>query len=160
MSPSWGQFVNPFGSNSPPKLMLLLRKYDIYPSLCIVFTFEGIEQLTSTWAHFKEQTQLFKMSPSWGQLLNSFRSDSPPKLMLLLRKRRIYSSLWYSMLFSHRHQPLIHPSVRLSVHNIFELRAVLHYCPCPTVHSWIEMDQNKFHSCKSAILILQVVCKE
>ena len=43
---------------------------------------QRIEQLSSTWAHFKEQTQLFKMSPNWAQLLNSFRSESLPKLML------------------------------------------------------------------------------
>ena len=29
--------------------------------------------MTSTWAHFKELSLLFKMSPSSGHLLNSFR---------------------------------------------------------------------------------------
>ena len=65
MSPSWSQLLNSFRSDSPPKLMILLRKYNIYPSLCSVLTFKEIEQLTSTWAHFKEQTQLFWMSQSW-----------------------------------------------------------------------------------------------
>ena len=42
---------------------------------------QWIEQLSSTRAHSKEQTQVFKMSASWAELLNSFRRDSLPKLM-------------------------------------------------------------------------------
>ena len=36
--------------------------------------------MTSTWAHFKELCLLFKMSPSWGQKLNSFRRYELKKL--------------------------------------------------------------------------------
>ena len=42
--------------------------------------------MTSIWAHFKEVCLLFKMSPNWGHLLHSFRSNSLPKLMLFSEK--------------------------------------------------------------------------
>ena len=79
--------------------MLPLRKWTIYPLLCRPLSFKRIEQMTSTWAHFKGQTQLFKMSLSWGHQLNLFRSNSLPKSILLLRKSRINPSLCRPLTF-------------------------------------------------------------
>ena len=48
--------------------------------LLMLLSPKRIEQLSSTWAHFKEQTQLFKMSPNWAKLLNLLRRYELSKL--------------------------------------------------------------------------------
>ena len=89
MSPNWAQLLDSFRSNSPPKLMFFSAFSIERRWLPKLISPKLIEQLSSTWAHFKEQTTLFNMSPSWAQLPNSFRSNSPPKLMLLSGKKQI-----------------------------------------------------------------------
>ena len=48
--------------------------------LCKLISSKRIELMTSIWAHFKELRLLFKMSPSWGHLLDSFRKYELTKL--------------------------------------------------------------------------------
>ena len=84
MSKSWGHWLNFFRSSSLSKSILLLRKRRIDPLLYRPLIFKRIELMTSTWAHFEEQTQLSKNESSWGLQLNLFRSNRFPRWMLLL----------------------------------------------------------------------------
>ena len=47
------------------------------------------ELKTSTWAHFKEQTVLFKISSNWGHMLNSFRSNCLSMFMLFSENAKL-----------------------------------------------------------------------
>ena len=80
MSPSWGQFVNSFRRYMLLKLPCPDGKGLRYYQLWRTVAPKRIEQLSSIWAHFKELCLLFKMSPSWGQKLNSFRRYELKKL--------------------------------------------------------------------------------
>ena len=56
-----------------------------------------IKVLTPDWSHLKELEQLFEMRLVWLSQLYSFRSNTLPKLMLVLRCKDFYcedSSLW------------------------------------------------------------------
>ena len=57
------------------------------PSLCRPLIFKQIKLMTSTWAHFEEQTQLSKMRQSLGLQLNLLRSNRFPRWMLILRMK-------------------------------------------------------------------------
>ena len=80
MSSSWGQLLNFFKSKNATKRGVNIVFSQKYHQLWRTVAPKRMEQLTSIWAHFKELCLLFKMSPSWGQKLNSFRRYELKKL--------------------------------------------------------------------------------